>query len=58
MDKSLELIRLGVVDGHRYTVYEREAPGKRLMQGFQLFREGGVMIKGFKGVLMIRHIHL
>ena len=56
MDKGLELIRLGIVDCHRYTVYKREALGKCGVQEFQLFRERSVMIKGVKGVLMIRHM--
>jgi hypothetical protein len=49
---------LGIVDGHRYTIYKLEALGKRVVQGFQLVRARSVTIKGFKGILMIRHIRL
>ena len=55
MDKGLELIGLGIVDGHRYPVYKLEAPGNHVVQGFQLFRERSVTIKSLKGILMIRH---
>ena len=38
MDKGLELIRLGIVDGHRYTVYKREALGKCGVPGVSAFQ--------------------
>ncbi len=40
VDKGLELIRLGIIDCHRYTVYKLEALGKRVVQDFS-FSESG-----------------